>query len=192
MSDDGKLWKEAMNPDVWNNKKAVNTQVTRPYMDYFKINHFKNIAGTVFHEFKEIWKGKHVLIVEGDKTNFGDGNDLLFGAEKVSKLIVPSKNAFSKYEQILTVTKDIISNCDKKNLVVLLAIGPTATVLSYDLANRGAQILDVGHLDVEYQWYLLNAKKKIALNNKAVNEVNDINYDNITVDNQFEIVGRIE
>ncbi|MFM9785772.1 GT-D fold domain-containing glycosyltransferase, partial [Streptomyces scabiei] len=33
-------------------------------------------------------------------------------------------------------------------MIVLLAIGPTATVLSYDLADNGLQVIDIVHLDV--------------------------------------------
>ncbi|MBS7021575.1 MAG: DUF1792 domain-containing protein [Firmicutes bacterium] len=53
-------------------------------------------------------------MVEGEKTNFGYDNDLLGTAAEVSKIIVPSKNAFSKYEQILELTRETIKIYDKK------------------------------------------------------------------------------
>ncbi|MBU9790351.1 DUF1792 domain-containing protein [Lentilactobacillus sp. G22-6] len=53
-------------------------------------------------------------MVEGEKTNFGYDNDLLGTAAEVSKIIVPSKNAFSKYEQILELTRETIKTYDKK------------------------------------------------------------------------------
>ena len=40
------------------------------------------------------------------------------------------------------------------NKLVLTAIGPTATVLAYDLSNKGYQAIDIGNLDVEYEWFL--------------------------------------
>lgn len=40
------------------------------------------------------------------------------------------------------------------NTLVLAALGPTATVLAYDLCNKGYQAIDIGHLDVEYEWFL--------------------------------------
>ncbi|TDV87339.1 uncharacterized protein DUF1792 [Leuconostoc mesenteroides] len=108
-------------------------------------------------------------------------------AAAVSKIIVPSKNAFSKYEQILELTRETIKTYDKKNLIVLLAIGLTATVLSYDLADNGFQVIDIGHLDVEYQWYLMQAKKKTPLENRTVNEVSDSQSNKIANYNQFKI-----
>ncbi|MBZ1541222.1 DUF1792 domain-containing protein [Leuconostoc mesenteroides] len=60
------------------------------------------------------WYNNKGLIVEGEKTNFGYDNDLLGTAAEVSKIIVPSKNAFSKYEQILELTRETIKTYDKK------------------------------------------------------------------------------
>lgn len=78
-------------------------------------------------------------------------------------------------------------------MIVLLAIGLTATVLSYDLADNGFQVIDIGHLDVEYQWYLMQAKKKMPLENRTtVNEVSDSQFNKIANYNQFKILGRIE
>ena len=78
-------------------------------------------------------------------------------------------------------------------MIVLLAIGLTATVLSYDLADNGFQVIDIGHLDVEYHWYLMQAKKKMPLENRTtVNEVSDSQFNKIANYNQFKILGRIE
>ena len=78
-------------------------------------------------------------------------------------------------------------------MIVLLAIGLRATVLSYDLADNGFQVIDIGHLDVEYQWYLMQAKKKMPLENRTtVNEVSDSQFNKIANYNQFKILGRIE
>ena len=49
-------------------------------------------------------------------------------------------------------------------------MGPTATILSYDLNKFGYQAIDVGHVDIEYEWYLRKAKEKISIKNKYVNE----------------------
>ena len=33
-------------------------------------------------------------------------------------------------------------------------MGPTATVLSYDLCKRGFQAVDTGAFDIDYEWFL--------------------------------------
>ena len=60
-----------------------------------------------------------------------------------------------------------------KTILILIALGPTATVLSYDLNRLGYQAIDIGHIDIEYEWFLKNATKKIKIKNKYVNEVDN-------------------
>ena len=55
----------------------------------------------------------------------------------------------------------------------VLALGPTASILAAELSRFDIQALDVGHIDVEYEWYLSGAKEKTAIVGKYVNEVKD-------------------
>ena len=73
-----------------------NALVTRPYVDQKD----KGVAIEVFHGFKKIFSDRDLIIVEGEKTRFGVGNDLLSGAKSVRRIIAPAKNAFDKYKEI--------------------------------------------------------------------------------------------
>ena len=57
-----------------------------------------------------------------------------------------------------------------KNKLILIALGPTATVLAYDLAKRGYWAVDIGHLDLEYEWFL-KGEGHSFIPNKYNNEV---------------------
>ena len=46
-------------------------------------------------------------------------------------------------------------------------------MLAADLSNEGLWAIDVGHLDVEYEWYKNGVKEKTAIKGKYVNEVSD-------------------
>ena len=81
----------------------------------------------------------------------GVGNDLLSNALSVERVIAPSENAFLVYDVILSAVRKY-----GKGKLILAALGPTATVLAYDLAREGYWILDIGHLDLEYEWFLKN------------------------------------
>ena len=61
-------------------------------------------------------------------------------------------------------------------------MGPTATVLAYDLTKYGYQAVDIGHTDIEYELYLRNATKIIPIPYKYVNEAKNgnINISDIT------------
>lgn len=141
------------------------TQTTRPYMDYVPAPPV--VADTVYPAFKALWAGKKVLIVEGDSTRMGRGNDLFDSAAALRRVICPAENAFARYAEILETVKAKSAGFD----MTLLALGPTATVLAADLSRAGIWALDVGHLDVEYEWYRSGAKEKTVLKNKYVNEL---------------------
>ena len=63
---------------------------------------------------------------------------------------------------------------------MLCALGMTSTVLAYDLAQIGIQCVDIGHLDIEYEWMKLGVLEKCVIEGKAVNEIN------YTPEKQFE------
>lgn len=46
----------------------------------------------------------------------------------------------------------------------------TATVLAYDLSLYGYQAVDIGHIDIEYEWLRMGAKTKVPVPGKFTNE----------------------
>ena len=100
---------------------------------------------------KKIWGGRDVLMIEGEISRQGIGNDLFNNANSIKRIICPETNSFSVYGKIL----EAVLEFDKKNLV-LISLGPTATVLAYDLCKLGYQANDIGHTDLEYELYLRN------------------------------------
>ncbi|WP_413628133.1 GT-D fold domain-containing glycosyltransferase [Fructilactobacillus vespulae] len=169
----GKEWLSYLDKNV----QYYNTSITRPYIDFKN----KNEHTSVFNQFKTVWEDKDVLIVEGFDTKFGMGNDLLNNTKSIHRIECPSKNAFESYDYILKESKIAIDVL--KPQIVLAAIGPTATILSYDLANyNGVQAIDIGHLDIEYEWFLKKTNKRIAVPGKFVNEVAQ----QITSENKFD------
>lgn len=149
-------------------KTYYNAYLSRPYIMYRD----KTTAMERFNHLKKIWESKDVLIVEGDYTRFGVGNDLLDNVSSVSRLIVPSKDAFDKYEVIKEKTREY-----GKDKLILAIIGPTATVLAYDLSFENYWIVDIGQVDTEYEWYLRGVEERCSVKYKSVSEV--ISYDAI-------------
>lgn len=162
-------------------KEFFDTNFTRFYMSHID----KTRCARNIEKIRKIWEGRDVCVVEGQSTRFGVGNDLLDNAKSVTRILCPPRNAFDKYDEILqTVLTSVPKSPDT---LVLSALGMTATVLAYDLSLNGYQVIDIGHLDVEYEWFRMGATEKTAIQNKAVNEVgirvvdgqpNDIKYTN--------------
>lgn len=144
------------------NYEFGNLNVTRFYIDYKNTNHVK----TLIEMWKKIWNDKDILIVEGCYTRLGVGNDLFDNVKSIQRILAPAKNAFDYYDDIL---KKTIKYSDGKDMV-LLALGPTATVMAADLALHEIRAIDIGHIDIEYEWYRMKAKTKVAVPSKYVNE----------------------
>lgn len=126
----------------------------------------KNRAKKVAEQLKSIWTGRNVVVIEGQKTRMGVGNDLLDGVASCHRILGPATDAFAHYDEILSAAKTY-----PKDTLFLIALGPTATVLAYDLFLVGYQALDIGHVDLEYEWMRLGVLEQVNLSSRYVNEL---------------------
>ena len=74
-----------------------------------------------------------------------------------------------------------------------MALGPTATILAKDICDLNGdkieyQALDLGHIDIEYEWFLMRAKKRKAVKGKYVNEVWKKNLSDVSLNKNDEII----
>jgi len=118
---------------------------SRAYIQNHKTDEHYRKCSDYYEKVKKIWQGRDIVICEGEGTRFGMFNDLLAGAASVKRILCPPRNAFARYEEILSAFDDI-----DKNKLVLISLGPTATVLSYDLCKKGFQAIDTGAFDIDY------------------------------------------
>ena len=139
------------------------TFISRPYIDFLD----KSKSKSQFEKLKKIWEGRDILIVEGYTSRSGVGNDLFDGAKSIKRIICPSRNAYSKKTEIM---EEILKHSEGR--LILLMLGPTAKVLAYQLASKGIQAIDIGHIDSEYEWMQMGAEKKVLLRNKHTAEFN--------------------
>lgn len=155
--------------------------ISRCYLPYKD----KSKASELFRLWQQLWNDRDLLIVEGIKTRFGVGNKLLYNTRSVRRILVPVTNAYDCYDEILEELK-----LYDKGLLVLLAVGPTATILAVDLNRAGYQAIDIGHLDIEYEWFLRKVDHKIPVDGKYVNEAGGYSGDEscVNVEYQSQIV----
>lgn len=147
-------------------KCFLNSTLTRFYLSHKDKSNCMSYLDTV----KKIWAGRDILIIEGEKTRTGIGNDLYSGAKSIKRILAPSTDAWGKYDTILSSTADYLGANGTDNTLILCALGMTATVLAFDLARLGWQAIDLGHIDIEYEWMKMGATTKIAVPGKYTNE----------------------
>ncbi len=138
--------------------------ITRPYVLYK--DRFTDAPGKRFEALKEIWKDKRIMVVEGAETRLGVGNDLFRQAKEIKRIIAPPTSSFDRYDEIY---KECLNRGDSADLF-LLAIGPSSGVLAYDLAMHSCQAVDVGHVDLEYEWFLAGKGTRVSVPHKYNNE----------------------
>lgn len=142
------------------------TNITRHYLAYKD----KSKADYLFKKLFKLWEAKKVILIEGEKSRLGVGNDLFSNTLSLKRILCPPENAYSVYEKILDVAK----KADKDTLI-LISLGPTAKVLAYDLFNLGYRVLDIGHIDMEYEMFLRKQKKQVRVPYKYFNEIHERN-----------------
>ncbi len=138
---------------------------------------------------KRLWDGQQIVFLEGECSRLGVGNDLFDNAASIERFLMPSTDAFDKYDEIIEAVKGM-----SRDKLYLLALGHTATILAYDMAQLGFRAIDVGHIDIEYEWMRMEATEKISVKNKYVNEVKEGRISSEFDDPvyQSQIIGRIQ
>lgn len=132
-------------------KNYANAFLSRLYYVYED----KAQSGKWFDKVKEIWNNKNIVVVEGEITHSGVGNDLFDNVNKIERILCPSFNAFLAYGQIREACLQM-----EKDRLFLLSAGNTAKLLVCDLVEAGYRAIDIGNLDMEYDWYLQKADGK--------------------------------
>ena len=135
--------------------------ISRPWMSFLDVDK----AEESFSLLKKLWTGKDIVIIEGDKTRCGCNNDLLDDASSIERIICPAEDAFSVIDKIYEEAVKL-----DKSKVFLLALGPTASILAYRLFKAGYTAYDLGHMDIEYEWFKLRSDGKVVIPGKNVNE----------------------
>lgn len=137
------------------------TQVSRPFFVYQDVDR----AASIFSQWRKIFNGRDLVIIEGELTRLGVGSDLFQDVRSMRRILCPARDAFERYQEILDVAM-----AAPEDSLYLLALGKTASVLAADLSMKNRQALDVGNLDVEYYWYRTRARKKVPVPGKFTYE----------------------
>lgn len=116
---------------------------------YFASDLFRKLPSSGKEDFidrvrliKHIWDNRKIVIIVGENARFTYEEELFNNATSVDFIYTLPKNAFSEYAHILKEVRAY----KKEEYLILPVLGPTATVLAYDLAKEGYQAIDFGHM----------------------------------------------
>ncbi|WP_157814022.1 MULTISPECIES: GT-D fold domain-containing glycosyltransferase [unclassified Microbacterium] len=101
-----------------------------------------------FERCRQIWDGAPVVLIHGEGIFDGFTHDIFDNAASVDHILAPRQNAFDEYDDILRR-----ASLAPKECLMIAILGPTATVLAYDLHRAGYRALDLGHIAKSYEWW---------------------------------------
>ena len=125
-------------------KTYYSAEFTQLYMLYENYD-FK----TYYQKMAQIWNNRDITIICGQGIMNKITHNVFDSAASVEYVYAPSQNAFDSYDDLLKQAKQI-----DKNRLVIIILGPTATVLAYDMALCGYQALDFGHIFKDYDAFI--------------------------------------
>ena len=145
-----KTYEKYCNP----NRVYYTTFISRCY--YFGQD--RSLCDGWFAKIRKIWENRDIVIVEGTRTHNGVGNNLFDSAASIERIICPPSDAYG-------ALPDILKECLRydKDRMFLLSVGVAAKFLAVELFQRGYRVLDIGNMDLEYEWYVRQVSDKIPL-----------------------------
>lgn len=129
------MLKPMLDPDM----RYGDAHVSRPV--FFRAEGTAGVA-----QWRRLWQGRNVLVVTGRGSRFDVIPELFDGAKRIDMLHCAPTNAYEDRHAIF----EAITARATRDAVILLSLGPAATVLAPRLAAAGFQALDVGHLSASY------------------------------------------
>ena len=102
-----------------------------------------------FDLMKVLWQGRRVLLLQGPDGSFAKSDGLFSTCSRLDIIYGPGKDAFNDYDSLLKKCLKETKPWEEEEIIVL-SLGPTATVLASDLCMYGRQALDLGHLAMFY------------------------------------------
>lgn len=125
-------------------KTYYSTEFTQLYMTYENYD-----FDSYYRRIRKIWDNRDVTLLCGKGILDGLRHNIFDNAKSLEFIYAPSRDAFFAYENIIGQARQI-----SKDRMIIIILGPTATVLAYDLALEGYQALDFGHIAKDYNAWM--------------------------------------
>ena len=119
---------------------------TFPYMLYKSMD-----FDSYYDKFEQLWRGKDIVLIIGKGIFDNIDKNIFSSAKSIEYIYGANINAFDHYEELLSQAAET-----DQNKIKFIIMGPTATVLAYDLFKLGHRALDIGHIAKDYNAYIDN------------------------------------
>lgn len=153
------FWKQ-----FWFENFKLVTKLLNPKITYFNQSISREINLEQIKSLSQLWENKHVVFVTGKGSRFNPEHEIFKNVSSYDCVYGQPKNAWQDYNRLLN---EITEKAGITETIVILAIGPTATILAYDLSNiQNVQAIDIGHITNVYDRIVYGTEnpEKLAIN----------------------------
>lgn len=154
---------KSLRPLLSGNRTYIDTQISRFYIEYYD----RKRSTRQLQMLRRIWEERDVVIVEGNQSRTGVGNDLYDNAKSLQRILGYSTNGFSHYDKMLHAITSHIKPEEGNLSSLLWTYGNNTCIRPCKL---GYQAVDIGHLDIEYEWYQRGDMNGGVVKGKYTNE----------------------
>lgn len=95
---------------------------------------------------KQLWLNKPTILIQGEFQRFNKSLTLLGCSSVLYTMCEARRDAYKDIPDLISYIKRNV----EKGTVVVISLGPAATVLAYELSLLGIQALDLGHMGQFY------------------------------------------
>ena len=154
------FWKQ-----FWFENFNLVTNLLNPNITYFNQSISREINLEQIKHLTQLWQNKHVVFVTGKGSRFNPEHEIFKNVDSYDCVYGQPKNAWQDYKRLLN---EITEKAGNTETIIILAIGPTATVLAYDLSKiQNMQAIDIGHITNVYDKIVYGAEspEKLPISN---------------------------
>jgi glycosyltransferase family protein len=137
------FWKQ-----FWFENLFFLSYLTNKKITYYNQSISREFSLDQMNVFMKCWENRNVIFITGKGSRFDTNHELFKNIKSSSTLYSLPTNAWADYENLKASVIAETLNIEKP--LVICALGPTATVLAYELSQKGIQCFDIGHINNVY------------------------------------------
>lgn len=103
---------------------------------------------------QDIWHNRDVVFIMGEGSRFNYHHELFDNVATKKTIVSLPTNAYSDMDRIISICQQ-----EKTDVLFIISLGATATILAYELTKLGYQALDVGHITNCYDKVFYDGKQ---------------------------------
>jgi len=151
----------------WYENTKIVSRMLNTNTKYYNQGISRGINLEQIERLKAVWEGRNVIFIYGRGSRFDIGHELFCNVNERHTIEGLAVNAWFEYDSLIQKVLDLSKTIS--NPLVICSLGPTATVLAFDLSIE-LQTIDLGHLTNVFDMLKYGANSPENLPSQVIDE----------------------